>query len=101
MSRTNRKQSTNSGGAHLAWAGNGGQNINSAQEANNVALHGSRTNKSEQKQEYMSGNKLIFSTHNWVLDSRASYRMTPLYHLLNHVCDLEEPLHITVPTGEV
>lgn len=49
----------------------------------------------------MSNKKLIFSTHNWVLDSGASYQMTLLYHLVSHVCDLEEPLHITVPTREV
>lgn len=99
MSRMSRKRTTNSGGAQLAWAENGGQSRNTAQEGHNVALHGTCNNTSNNQQEYMSGNKLIFGKNSWVLDSGASHHMTPLYHLLNNVCDLEEPLHITVPTG--
>lgn len=101
--RTNRNVTrghSNSGGARLALVDNN-QSAGQEGSANSLAFHGSHMNRADDQHEHMSGNKLILSSCNWVLDSGASHHMTPLYHLLRDVCDLEEPLHISVPTRNV
>lgn len=45
--------------------------------------------------EYMAGKV------NWVLDSGASHHMSPLQSLFENLRPLNNPLHITVPTGNM
>nr|KYP42659.1 Copia protein [Cajanus cajan] len=49
----------------------------------------------------MSSNQLIHDAYNWVLDSEVSYHMTQSYHVLDAICNLKEPIYITVRTRDV
>nr|KYP65664.1 Retrovirus-related Pol polyprotein from transposon TNT 1-94 [Cajanus cajan] len=49
----------------------------------------------------MSGNHLNYNRDRWVLDNGASHHMTPTHSILQDLRDLDEPLHIKIPTGDV
>ncbi|XP_020229969.1 uncharacterized protein LOC109810814 [Cajanus cajan] len=82
------------GGARLAWAG-----YNHDHAANMEGGTSNHAKKNDQL-DHMSGNHLNYNNDRWVLDSRASHHMTPTYSILKDLRDLDEPLHIIIPTGD-
>ncbi|XP_020216691.1 uncharacterized protein LOC109800312 [Cajanus cajan] len=84
-----------SGGARLAWAG-----YNHDHAANMEGGTSNHAKKNDQL-DHMSGNHLNYNRDRWVLDNGASHHMTPTHSILQDLRDLDEPLHIKIPTGDV